>query len=231
MFDGRSRDDERERLLSEHEPPRRTSERATWAIGLDLGQASDYTAIAAVERVQTVSATGEADDGIFRVRHLERLPIGMAYPEQVARVAGLVRMPLLAEATLVVDQTGVGRAVFDMFRAAELPVPLVGVSIHGGDTVTNGEGAGVSYRVPKRDLVAVVAVLLATRRLAIAKALPEAKTLTAELLNFRVKIDPTTAHDSYAAWREGQHDDLVLAVALACWYTQTVGRYAGLMIV
>ena len=24
-------------------------------------------------------------------------------------------------------------------------------------------------------------------------------------------------HDTYAAWREGQHDDLVLALALALW--------------
>lgn len=26
------------------------------------------------------------------------------------------------------------------------------------------------------------------------------------------------AHVSYAAWREQEHDDLVLAVALACWW-------------
>ena len=31
-------------------------------------------------------------------------------------------------------------------------------------------------------------------------------------------IDPRTTHDSYAAWREQAHDDLVLAVALACWW-------------
>jgi hypothetical protein len=30
----------------------------------------------------------------------------------------------------------------------------------------------------------------------------------------------TTAsgHEQYGAWREGQHDDLVLAIALACWW-------------
>ena len=33
-----------------------------------------------------------------------------------------------------------------------------------------------------------------------------------------MKIDPLTAHDSYGAWREGAHDELVLAVAVACWY-------------
>ena len=32
-----------------------------------------------------------------------------------------------------------------------------------------------------------------------------------------MKIDPLTAHDSYGYAREGIHDDLVLAVALACW--------------
>jgi hypothetical protein len=42
--------------------------------------------------------------------------------------------------------------------------------------------------------------------------------LANELLNFKVKINLKTAHDSYKAWREGIHDDLSLsAVALACW--------------
>ena len=38
-----------------------------------------------------------------------------------------------------------------------------------------------------------------------------------------------TAHDSYGAWREGQHDDLVLALALALWAgvnTRPAGRSA-----
>lgn len=56
--------------------------------------------------------------------------------------------------------------------------------------------------------------------LKIAGQLPEAKILVEELLAFKVKIDPKTAHDSYEAWREGVHDDLVLAVALASWYAE-----------
>ena len=42
-------------------------------------------------------------------------------------------------------------------------------------------------------------------------------TLIQELSNFKVKIT-TKGNDTYEAWREGQHDDLVLSVALACWY-------------
>jgi hypothetical protein len=32
-----------------------------------------------------------------------------------------------------------------------------------------------------------------------------------------VKIT-AAANETFAAWREGAHDDLVLAVALACWH-------------
>jgi hypothetical protein len=50
-----------------------------------------------------------------------------------------------------------------------------------------------------------------------AVALLEAPVLMKKLLNFKVKIDPKTAHDSYSVWRENPHDDLVFAVALAYW--------------
>lgn len=56
-----------------------------------------------------------------------------------------------------------------------------------------------------------------TERLKVAASLPEAATLTHELQNFQVKISLDTAHDSYGAWREGAHDDLVLAVCMALW--------------
>jgi hypothetical protein len=63
-----------------------------------------------------------------------------------------------------------------------------------------------------------------TRRLQIAASLPLADTLVHELLNFRVTIDPKTAHDSYNAWRESDHDDLVLSEAMGCWYRDRLWR-------
>jgi hypothetical protein len=68
--------------------------------------------------------------------------------------------------------------------------------------------------------VGAVQVLLQTERLKIASSLKEAATLTAELLAFKVNIN-AKGHDRYGNdvgdWRENPHDDLVLAVALACW--------------
>jgi hypothetical protein len=71
--------------------------------------------------------------------------------------------------------------------------------------------------VPKRDLITGPLVLFQRGRLQISGQLPESETLVRELLNIRVKIS-LAAHDTYGAWREGEHDDLVFAAALACWH-------------
>ena len=76
----------------------------------------------------------------------------------------------------------------------------------------------IALKVPKRDLVSTLDVLFQSERLRIAEDLEAAPIFVNELLNFRRKVDLKTAHDSYEAWRESIHDDLVLAVAMACWY-------------
>ncbi len=65
-------------------------------------------------------------------------------------------------------------------------------------------------------LVSIVQVALQTDKLKVASALAEAQTLVRELQNFQVKITDA-ANDTYGAWREGTHDDLVLAVAMALY--------------
>ena len=42
--------------------------------------------------------------------------------------------------------------------------------------------------------------------------------LRTEIENFRIKINERTRHESYESWREGDHDDLVFALSLACWW-------------
>jgi hypothetical protein len=178
-------------------------------VGLDLGQSKDFTALAILER----HSEGEAS--VFHARHLQRYQLGTPYPAIVADVGRILQLEPLCKhnLTLAIDGTGVGVAVTDLFLQANLHADLHPITITGGDQVTRD---GQAYRVPKRDLVGVVQVCLQTSRLKIASALPEAATLTAELQNFQVKITDA-AHDTYGAWREGTHDDLVLAVALALW--------------
>jgi len=184
---------------------------STYIAGIDLGQAADYTAVTIVEK-HTGTRT---DPARYDVRHLERFALGTAYPAVVARTTWLLdRLPTGTK--LVVDGTGVGRAVVDMF--APLGRRLVPVTITAGDAATLVDRW---WRVPKRELVGVIQVLLQTGRLKIAAGLAEAPALTGELLGFQVKIT-ASATDVYGAWREGQHDDLVLALALPLWYAERV---------
>ncbi len=186
--------------------------RKGFIMGVDLGQAQDFTAVVVLEREERETVNH------FTVRHLERLPLGTPYPEQVRHIKALYdRLKDDGhKLNLVVDGTGVGRAVVDMLTQARLPVTAI--SITGGDTVTR---EGRDYRVPKRDLASVVQVLLQTGHLKIDKTLLEASILTAELQGFKYSITAsghTRFGNDVAAWREAAHDDLVLATAVACWY-------------
>jgi hypothetical protein len=198
-----------------------------FCIGLDLGQSSDYTALAVVEKLEGNGASSK-DPGnciALHLRHLERYPLRTPYPEIADRVAALIRSDVLTVSTtdrmlrevrvppeLVIDQTGVGAPVADLLRERDLA--FRSVVITGGDRVVR---EGRTYRVPKRDLVSALEVSLQTGALKAAEGLALWPALRQEMQNFRRKIDLRTAHDSYEHWREGDHDDLVLAVCLACW--------------
>jgi hypothetical protein len=187
--------------------------REPYVVGLDLGQAHDPTALAILDRVPGGTA---AEPVTHLVRHLHRWPLWTPYPQIVGNVRDMLDRPPLrgGTAALVVDATGVGRAIVDLFTDAAVSVRLVPVTITAGSEAREGfEG----WRVPKRDLVGVVQVLLQRRRLRVAKALAEAERLLEEMEAFRVQIT-ASGRDTYGAGPEGAHDDLVLAVALASWW-------------
>jgi hypothetical protein len=184
----------------------------SYILGLDLGQTKDFTALAVLE-CQAAETTTERPE--YALRHLRRFPLGTPYTEIVPAVATLVQSGPLAESPVVVDQTGVGRAVVDMLRRAGGWV--VPVTITGGHAVTMSEDR--SFHVPKKELVSCLQVVMQSRRLRIARQLHEAAVLVRELQQFQVKITQA-AHETFGVWRERQHDDLVLAVALACWWAE-----------
>jgi|SRR2546421_1506977 hypothetical protein len=146
---------------------------------------------------------------IFQVGHLERVPLGTPYPGIVAHVGRLLgKLPVRTE--LVIDFTGVGRPVFDMFVCSG--ISPVGVLITGGTAETRD---GTICSVPKLTLVSRLQALLHQGLLKIHKELPEAETLVHELQEFRVEFT-ATGHLTFNA-RSGKHDDLVLALAIAAW--------------
>jgi hypothetical protein len=185
-------------------------------VGLDLGQRHDPTAIAVVEKTTNH----------VRVRHLERVPLGTPYPRVVERVREITRNRQMAgHCALAVDGTGVGAPVVDMLRAARLGCDIAAVTITGGE---RQHQKGYVWNVPKRDLLAAVQVLLERGELRLAKGLRELGPLMRELTDVRSTAG-IGGRVRLGADGCGEHDDLVIALSLACWRAKRgqVGFGAG----
>lgn len=196
-------------------------------IGLDLGKTQDYTALAVLEKIERQAQAYPA----CHLRHLQRFPLNTPYSEIAEQVANLLDIPpltrrnkvgeVIASAQLVVDATGVGAPVLEILRQHRLtPIEVL---IHGGAQVTRRGGR--QFSVPKRDLITGLQVAFQERQLLIAAELPDAPTLVNELMTVDYRLTPA-ANDVFVH-REGSHDDLVLAVALAHWYAVGRERHGG----
>jgi hypothetical protein len=195
----------------------------SYIVGLDLGQAQDFSALAVAE--QTTGAGSVRYD----IRHLERWPLGTSYTTVVKHVAALLAMPPLPGSILAVDGTGCGRAIVDMLRQ-HAGIQKAGVTVRP-TLITAGQAVtvdGYGYlHVAKVQLVSVMHRLFGERRIQFAEALDLAETAEKELRTFKAKVTPAGSEQFLADWRDGEHDDLVLAVALACWWgerSQPMGR-------
>ena len=194
-----------------------------YVVGCDLGQSQDPTAISVLHKKTLPLETWTHDDKLcvhrqdaketLEVRHLERLALGQSYPEQVAHVANLLaRAPLVGDATLVIDETGVGRAVGDIFE--NVGMKPIRISITAGSEATV---AGTRrHHVAKSILISTLDAALHTGELKFAAKLAEAAAMKEELLDFRRSVS-AAGRFSFEA-RVGKHDDLVLSVAIALWW-------------
>lgn len=187
----------------------------TFCLAADLGQSQDPTAISVIQYRKATEVTwkGRKSPGPseFHVRYLRRLPLGMSYVQQVREISSLLdRPPLIDGCEFVIDETGVGRPVGDLFALMHRrPTRVV---ITGGENQTR---ASARCYVPKSYLISLLDARLHTGELKIAADLAEASTLKEELRDFRRHIS-TAGRYSYEA-RVGKNDDLVLSLALAVW--------------
>jgi hypothetical protein len=172
-----------------------------FVVSCDLGQSMDPTAVAVLEkkigvldfrpkldRNCNIAGPPQKPDERIEVRHLERLPLGMTYPNIVAHVGSLLaRAPLCGgegqtPAELVIDETGVGRPVGDLFVESGMK-STVRVTITGGNEVTSQ--GGNRWHVSKTVLVSRLDALLHTGKLKFAAELAESEAMKNELKDFR----------------------------------------------
>jgi hypothetical protein len=202
-------------------PNRDNSEIVRYIAGLDLGPIGQFTGLAIVER-RAKDWYDQDPDAQYAVRHLTRFPPGTPYSQMIDVIRRTFVDAKIPDAELIVDQTAVGRSVYEQFWRAELGGGARGL------TNTAGHGSDVDDRggwlVPKKDLVGTMQLLLQDRRIKVADSLEHAATLVSELQQFQIKT--VTLSPDALEWRERPHDDLVLAVAIAVWAAENPGRIA-----
>lgn len=204
-----------------------------YILGVDLGKATDHTALVLAEPTR---ATPPA----YHLRHIERVPLKTRYTaaaEHVKRLVAGLRAPVEVtefvpafganvtttkrpEMQLILDYTGVGIAVAEIFLDAKIDCSIVLLTITGGIKVTVDE---VGIHVPKKDLVSCVERVLQEERLKMPADDPATDLLGKELGDFQAILRPsgTVQYGNAGDWRTGQHDDLVLATALALWFGES----------
>jgi hypothetical protein len=222
--------------------------KTSYCVGLDLGQSADSTALTILEKcVEPIDDWSSLKPVEVRetlnLRHCERFPLNMPYPDQAQRVTDILQRPPLSHPTvrneafaqylqrarpgepdlpqrtrlnaaptrLVVDSTGLGKPVVDLFRQAGLK-PIAVVITAGRNVTRNGN----DWYCPKLTLVSHLQSALHSGKLRIAKDLPEAQALADELQDFRASYTPA-GNPQFEA-RTGKHDDMVLSLALATFF-------------
>lgn len=190
-----------------------------YTIGVDLGKSRNHTALVVLKRAwhpgtaaEFIASGTRGYQGEYRhtLVGAERLSLGTPYPRVVSWVKS-VAAPLGEElGTIVVDASGVGSAVMDLLRRAEMGVRLMGIVITG-EQACSPSGGGLTEAgyttVSRAELLTKLQVAVQEVGFRVDRPrVKEWEVLRRELSLLRLD-------------RKGSaQDDLALALALAVWW-------------
>ena len=197
-----------------HHPPVPGRRFSNYLIGVDFGKLRDHSAVVILERSQ--DQTGLS----YTVRGLERFPLHTKFRDVRSRVREITEQyPYRGNCHLLLDGTGIGEPVDELFRSDTFACPIEKFVITSGENATSGH-------VPKKDLIANLQLMMEMGELHIPRDLPGTAWLLEEFRAMRAQ--PTSTGETRYEAPQGEHDDLVMALSLAAWKSRprvpTVGE-------
>jgi hypothetical protein len=188
-------------------------------VASDFGQCHDHSSIAIVEKsawytgpVSHVDFSRRIEER-YSVSFLERFNLGTPYLAVIERISQVVRrLGLDALVEFAADATGAGLPLVELIKRQNLRCNFRPIVITSGDSESRD---GDFFHVPKSHLLTALVLQFEEGRLRIASDLQHAETLVQELAGLRIKV--SRAGNDLFVHQHGEHDDLVLAVALANW--------------
>ena len=124
---------------------------------------------------------------------------------------------------LIVDATGVGRPIVELFQIADNRMP-VSITFTGGEVAHQRDWS--DYTVPRKVLVGALQIVLQSGRLATPteRAMPLVKVLLTEADNFdvsKLRRDARQKQSSDLDWRTAEHDDVLFSVMMPIWFGES----------
>lgn len=179
-----------------------------YILGVDLGQSYDFSVLTILDAEFNNSGKLSYD-----LVYIKKFALKQSYLAVVEEIESVIEFyGLHGNYALVIDYTGVGHPVFDIFTSKGLN-PM-GVTITAG--LKANQQAFNKVTVPKKDIVTYLQIVLQNRRIRIPKALGLLKELKQELLNFKFKVGANMKMTFGGS--KGYHDDIVMALGVAIWF-------------
>ena len=191
-------------------------EKVRYIAGLDVAQQHDWTAIAVLEVVRTQEGRE------VRLRSLDRWQ--KLYPDTLEELGVIFSDEILARRTiLAADATGPGLSLYEDMVRDEALLSCVGEDRITPVVITPGQAEekdGRFRRVPKHLLITRLQSALRRHLIKVPKKLPLYNILESEIEGYELKIREGSKHVTFSNNpRDGgpEHDDTILALALAWW--------------
>lgn len=186
--------------------------------GLDLGKRQDHTALVVLELTWQNGEKDPVTQAVpllprLTVRYAPRLPLDTETTtiprfvrDAVQRFAPRYGAPR-QRGTLLIDATGNGHTVVELFRRESHGLKLSPVCISSGRTAKVLKDTYLS--IPRTDLLTRLKLLFERKLISIDRTAPGVDVLERELTHFE------------PGGHQQEHDDLVIALSLAAWQATT----------
>lgn len=187
--------------------------------GLDLGKMSDSSALCVMERRSYTQSFMGPKEPWWKVRVLKNYALGTDYVDIAKEVLSL---PI---DILCVDATGGGaifvdvlkdRAIHFGFKGRIKPIVLATSAMREASIREKGY-----WSVPKREIVTAIISLYQQKLLKLTDG-PSTQVLMKQMAQFKMSITPS-ANMRFES-KSPNHDDLVIALGLCCWWGGKFGN-------
>ncbi len=193
-----------------------------WIISTDIAKNYDRTTIAVFEKCNDFQPDGRCVSYIIArdLKQIEQMP----YTELGRTMVRLdSNADLHGNNDLLVDSTGVGEGVCDIFEEMGLlPNRIVFTSGEHSRLKTASKGFGgfaprTTFNVPKAELIDTLKIGLEQRRVRIASGIPFEEDIKKQFSHFVGELT-RTKKITYNNDDPNVHDDIVSSFAMAAWF-------------